>query len=313
MSQDTDLTQEAEILERYAVQGDAALQEPDVAQYAAQNPEVVERLQMVLERYRAPLSLDVKVPPVGLGGFEGRGKYFGRGWRRWVGYSGVIAAMVVGLIGIKYNYGTLSTSYPKYTTYSTTIGQRANITLSDGSRVTIAPLTVLRITDRNVELDGEAVFTITQHTGKPFIVRTGNTITRVLGTTFVVRAYDGNVRVAVQEGRVAVGRNISLSAGDVAAVARNGKATIQRNTNIASMFSWTSGQVVFEDLPLPEVLQELERWYGVRFVVQNSSLSRKLVTTRISTQSLDEMSRILATMLNARVQQTGSIVTIQTR
>src|SRR5687768_8668644 len=75
-----------------------------------------------------------------------------------------------------------STKAPNSKTFSTGIGQRANVKLADGSVVIIAPATTLRVLGRSIDLSGEAIFTVTQRTGEPFIVRANNTVTRVLGT-----------------------------------------------------------------------------------------------------------------------------------
>src|SRR5688572_16717807 len=111
-------------------------------------------------------------------------------WR----YTSIAAAIVAAVVGIKYISNHTST--PETKTYSTARGQRATITLLDGSIAILAPATTIHVTNRNVELNGEAVFTVTQHTGEPFTVKSGNTVTRVLGTTFGIRAYDENIRVA---------------------------------------------------------------------------------------------------------------------
>jgi len=57
---------------------------------------------------------------------------------------------------------------------------------------------------RGVNLSGEAFFEVTGDTANPFIVYAGNTQTRVLGTSFNVRAYEDeeDVEVAVVEGKV---------------------------------------------------------------------------------------------------------------
>jgi transmembrane sensor len=115
-------------------------------------------------------------------------------------------------------------------TYATARGQRAEVRLTDGTRVVLAPATTLRIlgdtTDgnrtfgagasglRGVALDGEAYFEVTHDAAHPFEVRTAHGIARDLGTAFVVSSYPEvqGMRVAVRSGLVALHRALPLVA-----------------------------------------------------------------------------------------------------
>src|SRR5690606_6204958 len=57
---------------------------------------------------------------------------------------------------------------------------------------------------REVTLKGEAFFDIIHDNNKPFIVRTGNISTNVLGTAFNINARNRNVVVTVERGLVQV-------------------------------------------------------------------------------------------------------------
>lgn len=206
---------------------------------------------------------------------------------------------------------TVPTITPVTKTFSTRIGQRTSVTLLDGSHVILAPATTLKVMGRSVDLKGEAVFTVTQHTSDPFVVKSGNTTTRVLGTTFGIRAYDENVEVAVQDGKVDANKTV-LSAGDIATISSGG-TMVRSNADVSAHLSWTSGYVKFRNTPVTEVLDELERWYDVRFVMADSTLKNQFVTTTLSGQSLVEMVRIMSSILDARAEQSGNVVTFHSR
>jgi ferric-dicitrate binding protein FerR (iron transport regulator) len=101
-------------------------------------------------------------------------------------------------------------------TYTTAPGQRTRLMLADGSQVTLSGASRLDVpTDyvtghHTVWLVGEARFTVPHHAGTAFTVVSGPTITRVLGTSFLVRRYgaDGVTLVTVYEGKVAIGATI---------------------------------------------------------------------------------------------------------
>ena len=89
--------------------------------------------------------------------------------------------------------------------------------LSDGSQVILEPFSSLKYPNlflkkqREVVLKGEAFFDIARDTTQPFVVYANETITKVLGTSFTIKAFEGQkeVEVAVKTGKVAVYANVS--------------------------------------------------------------------------------------------------------
>jgi len=161
------------------------------------------------------------------------------------------------------------------TQYRTQVGQRARITLADGSRVILAPRTTLSVPSefggdmRTVTLDGEAYFDVSHMTGAPFVVRTGAVEARVLGTAFSVRRYDGDrvAHVAVVTGKIALSAvrspstRITLTSGAVGE-ANDSSAQLAPNADPAQYTAWTRGRLVFHQTPVSDVLISMTRWYG---------------------------------------------------
>lgn len=234
------------------------------------------------------------------------------------GRLGVVA--VVGLcaylFGVKYSRDITLRS-PAANVYTTTSGQRATVTLADGSHVTLAPATVLKVTGRIVELSGEAVFKVSQKENQPFTVKTNRSTIQVLGTTFDVREYsdDATTRVAVLDGKVALKAVTAvdspvLSNGDVAVLAADG-IQLQRRANVESVMSWTTGTLYFDKAPLSQVLPELARWYGVEFVAADESLLHRRLTATLSTDALTPtVLELITSSLDVRYARVGRIVTL---
>src|SRR5690606_39116708 len=84
--------------------------------------------------------------------------------------------------------------------------------LPDGSTVTLKPQSTIRYSSlfnmsvREVYLEGEGFFEVTKDKDKPFLVYANEITTRVLGTSFIVRAFDSDnkITVAVKSGKVSV-------------------------------------------------------------------------------------------------------------
>lgn len=147
-------------------------------------------------------------------------------------------------------------------------------TLPDGTQLDLAARTTATVTyyrdRREVRLDaGEVRFEVRHDADKPFSVHTGWGRVRVLGTTFSVTARDGQMRVAVAEGRVAVWPASAGADGPPPMVLGAGEAvqTESRGTGIglgargtvqaSDVGAWRQGWLVFDNTRLPEAI---DRW-----------------------------------------------------
>ncbi|CAG0960161.1 Protein FecR [Gammaproteobacteria bacterium] len=157
--------------------------------------------------------------------------------------------------------------------YTTAAGEQRNITLADGSTVTLNTDSVLALAfddgQRGVRLlAGEAYFHV-----QPDSVR-------VVGTRFSVRAGEGT-RVAVESGTVACsngeGPSVPVTAGQQVTATRQG-VTPPEPFDSATRLAWVKGRLIFSDQPLAEVLQELDRYHPGAIFIANPALARFRVT-----------------------------------
>lgn len=207
--------------------------------------------------------------------------------------------------------------------YTTTVGQRATITLADGAKITLAPQTTLRVpsafgrTTRTVWLDGEAYFDVPHVSSMPFIVQTGVIRTQVLGTAFDIRRYrdDRAVQVAVVTGKVAVTAatsqraSVTLSAGRVGVVT-DSTATAATASDMAPFTGWVNGHLVFERTPVRDVLAAVGRWYGYEFRLSDSVLATRYLSASFDHQSSADVLDALKTVLHVTMTFDGNVVTL---
>lgn len=203
-------------------------------------------------------------------------------------------------------------------------GERRDLTLSDGTRITLGVASTLRVaagygdTSREVALDGEAIFHVRHDEARPFVVRTGETITEDLGTSFVIRAYpkSGEVRVAVSEGAVSLRRAganpapTALNARDIAIVADTGAPLVRRAQDVTPLFAWAEGKLVFDNAPMTRVAEELSRWYDVEVRFGDPSLANRHLTATFAAESLEEVLRVVGISLDVRYDRRGRVVTM---
>jgi transmembrane sensor len=214
-------------------------------------------------------------------------------------------------------------------TYATSPGQRAMVNLTDGSRVLLGPATTVtvgrysRAATVDVRVMGEALFTVAHHTDRTFLVRTGNAVVRVLGTTFSVRRYgtDTRTQVVVADGRVAVQgtgradqnvRNSILVARTMGVIDDSGRVQVVPDIAVEKYLGWTTGQLVFKKTPIREAVTELSRVYGVDIRLADSALASQTLSWTVSTEhrSLTDVLEFLDDVLGTHTIRKGKVITL---
>ncbi len=254
---------------------------------------------------------------------------------RWFGV-GAGAALGIGLLvyvlrppgGLAPSSSTPSTS-SGYTVHTTLPGQRTSIELTDGTRVLLNVASTLEISrnfgvsNRIVRLRGQAVFEVKHAEAHPFIVDAVGTRTTVLGTTFGVRAYDANVRVAVQDGKVAIAacNAVGADAGcdrrfaraviterEIATVTPAGRIRTTAHAAIESDFAFTTGRLLLTGERLGDVVDALSRWYDIDFQIADSIVANKIIEGSFPVGTLDALVQSLSVLLNVHVQRNGRTI-----
>ena len=204
------------------------------------------------------------------------------------------------------------TTAPQMREVFTLNGQRTSVTLVDGTRVSLNGGSRLRYDEdfgskhRDVYLDGEAYFDVKHDAAKPFRVHARDAVVQDVGTRFTVRAYaeQTTIDVAVSEGVVAMGRDsaqVRITAGEIGVMTPSGAVSVSRVVSLDRYVGWTSGALVLEGTTLGKAAAQLERWYGVKIVVADSSLSARPVSARFQGESVSQALDALALALGARV------------
>ena len=205
--------------------------------------------------------------------------------------------------------------------------QRADVYLSDGTRVQLAPETRLRFaspmpdTARDVYLDGRALFTVTHDSLRPFRVRTSAGVAEDLGTRFDVRHYAGDtlLHVVVAEGLVALGQSAGtrdrpiLRAGDRGTLAPSGLVEVRHGVDVSREIGWAAGRLSFEAIPLRDAIRELRRYYDREFVIADSALGSLRLTASFANEPASEVTRVIALTLELHYDVRGKTVTFSRR
>lgn len=290
--------------------------------------EEVERSWASLEAFRSTPELLARRE-------KARGRYAGVP-RAWImrAAAAVVAVAVVGA-GAGWRYagqGAFSRGYMDQE-YRTAVGERTNVTLPDGSVVTLNTDSVLRTRaerrKRMVYLDkGEAYFRVAKDRTRPFIVTAAGRTVTALGTVFDVRV-DGGFEVTLVEGKVRVAapttpppRNpgsppppVSLQTTELVAGNRfsqpdNSQWVVAR-ADAARETSWVTGRLTFENERLAEVVAEFERYSTRRIVIEDPALGEQRVSGTFETGDVESLLRTLRMARIARAEsETSDSVTL---
>lgn len=235
--------------------------------------------------------------------------------------------LVVVLISVLYYFNTQQDGNSILVAWKTVVvenGGQSNVTLSDGSKLILDAGSQLKYPEyfndesREIKLEGEAYLEIEHDPQKPFRVHTANALIQVLGTRFNVRSWKESkkVEVAVVDGRVALEisdnteKRTILEKGFAGALSSDGKLTKPERVDIDSYLSWMNGKISFDDVPFPEILAQVERWYNVRFSLQDSTFINDRMTVSINKNSLLNVLDVLTALTNTKYNYDGNVVTL---
>ena len=194
--------------------------------------------------------------------------------------------------------------------YSTDIGGAKTVNLPDGTvaHMNTASAFSIDFSDgvRRVDLAaGEVIFDVAKDAQHPFIVSAQGGEAMAVGTVYGVRIKDDHVNVTVREGIVevstGVGSSIRLLAGD-RAVYQNGRGPQTDGTvDLAAYGSWQRGKLIFNNRPLGDVIDEVQRYKAERIVIARDAVHNLKVTGVFDIADLDALLDTLEQAMNARV------------
>jgi transmembrane sensor len=244
-----------------------------------------------------------------------------------------IAALVLFAAGVAvfqnfWNRAPIPPAAP--TLIATTVGQRAETRLPDGTRVILAPATKLTVSPdfatgkRELTLEGEAYFDVAPDPARPFTVKSAYAVVQDLGTAFAVRSYsdDPETRVSVRTGRVRVSAEaaagsqpqpaVDLVAGDGAHVDAHTRVIRRTTGDTANALAWLNGDLVFEHAKVSEVVAELGRWYDLEIHVLGASVLGQHLSFRLASgATASDAIATLASLTATRFHRDGRVVTLK--
>ncbi|MBE9460692.1 FecR family protein [Dyadobacter subterraneus] len=202
------------------------------------------------------------------------------------------------------------------------------VALEDGSKITLAPSSIIRYPEnfanekREVYLNGEAFFDISKDPHRPFFVYSNELVTKVLGTSFRIKAYKTSreITVEVKTGRVSVFaqsdpnikekitnhelEGVVLSPNQKIIYARDQvrmvKTLVEKPEIIIPKAQIP--QFIFEDAPVTQVFDSIAKTYGIDILYDEEMLKGCPLTAILDNQTLHEKLTIICKAIEANYE-----------
>ena len=208
---------------------------------------------------------------------------------RWIAASVAMAACLVLAVFL---WPQVDTTQPDSNTYQTAMGERSTVSLPDNSRVILNTDSSITVTysdeQRHVSLArGEAWFDVAPSKLRPFHVDAGEARITAIGTAFNIHLMDKGTDVTVTEGVVRITElGETGSRAPATEVLRINQRlftggdgwSVATSDDTSHQLAWQQGELVAQEMPLPELLEQLQRYHRTRLLIGDPELATLTVS-----------------------------------
>ncbi len=259
----------------------------------------------------------------------------------------ILLLLSIGFIGIKYyvqesvNVASEKISpnlSSNYVEQENSKDVKKQIILEDGSQITLYPKSKIRYPKqfsaqlREVYLIGQAFFKVTKNPKRPFWVYTDYISTQVLGTSFMVKAFENekNIKVEVHSGKVSVYRREDLE-----------KAKLQQKNELVGIILTPNQEVdysiadarllksiinrpevlvanspkhfIFDETPIAKVFDILEETYGINIIFDEKNMENCYLTASFADESLYDKLKLICKITHSTYEIVDAQIVIHSK
>ncbi|MEM0955475.1 MAG: FecR domain-containing protein [Pseudomonadota bacterium] len=206
---------------------------------------------------------------------------------------------------------------PEPQLFTTGVGETLEITLSDGSALTLGAdsglSVIINARERLLTLQrGRVRFSVAHDASRPFDINVGTATVSVLGTEFSIRKGAGSSDVAVLSGHVSVQtnasrQNVELREGQGVAVSAQGDLGDVVIIDPDAALSWLDGRFSYDGTPLVDVVQDINSFRRRKVHVADESLGQLRITASFSVDQAEQFLDGLALSQALRINRQGDV------
>lgn len=218
--------------------------------------------------------------------------------------------------------------YPAFVEYKTNKGTKGVVKLPDGSTIWLNSDSYVKspaVFDgktRSIDFVGEGYFDVKPNAKIPMEINLKNDLKVVVkGTQFNLKSYkdESQVSALLVKGKIEIIR-VGVQGGLRREVQPNQHIEVNENSiklltasrpSTFNTLAWRDGWLVFDETPMNEVIKKMERWYGVRFIVEDERLLRHRFTGKFKEESINQILDVMEAISLFRYTMKDSLVTIR--
>jgi transmembrane sensor len=185
------------------------------------------------------------------------------------------------------------------------LGDGSTVWLSSGSKITYPEKFTAKL--REVYFEGEAYFKIAKDKSHPFIIHTGQTNTKVLGTSFNVKSFKdkGSIEVALVEGKVSFSTDntaVTLLPQEMVVYNKaNGKINKSKFKDINAILMRREGEFNYDNVSIKEIAEELTRNFNIKIAIEGGVKDCTFYGRLKKNESVDKFLHKMGIIVNAKV------------
>lgn len=226
----------------------------------------------------------------------------------------LVAVAAAVLVGFMVHWSTQD-NQSRYTNHVIALkGERKQVTLPDGSLVTVNANSELKYPQvfteakRDVWMEGEVYFDVMKDAGRPFTVSANGFEVQVLGTKFNVNTKRKAKTVSLESGKVQVsledtGDTIQLRPNEELSWNIETGEVVKRNFDVSKTTAWKDNILLLHDLTLEEALRTINEFYGAEFMVSDSVVANKKISAAFEDQDLDQFIQTLEFIADVKISK----------
>jgi len=209
--------------------------------------------------------------------------------------------------------------------YIVNTGVKGIVNLPDGSKIWLNSSSSIKCPEkfnsdkREIELEGEGYFEVVSDKNWPMYVKTSKGYTvKVTGTSFNLSSYsnDNKLVVTLISGKISLlhkdnKKEIIMNPAEEIVIPDMQRPTLVKNANIEYNTAWKEGYLLFDDSPMDEVIKKMERWYGVKFTINDASILNYRFTANFKSESITQVLEILRLSSNIRYKIDDTRITLK--
>ncbi|RTE52261.1 FecR family protein [Arenibacter aquaticus] len=203
----------------------------------------------------------------------------------------------------------------KFITVASNLGEKTQVTLPDSSSVTLNAGSRITYPEtfngdtRDVQLSGEAFFKVTHNPEQPFIVSTTGLNTRVLGTSFNIKAYEDNteVKISLATGSIQISRSetilATLEPDQQMIFDKTSENYLVETHSTSNDTFWLYNIIKLNDHSFSETLKIMERWFNIKLYVEeiDENTAKRTISGKFIDPTLEEVIQSLELLCGSKI------------